>query len=288
MFKIVKYLWVDCFIDKFAKLYPQIPSFLLYNNRHNVELAIKDGNLSLDFSKINTYFEVLLKKFEVKKILIDISAVSNIKNVLLPCDSFFLPYSVQNYKKFHLEHYILLKDYVQGQYCIFDDNPIFEGLLSENLVNASYEYFNSPIFHYSVPEKILNADESLSLFSATWEIPQCTPAKFIDLLLEEVGRKEKILRIIEESRIPFKRYNSILNCFFDMEKFGFDVSTVIEVGQRYMGELAFISNLASVGLICPEKYIERIIKRMVKLKGLECEFLGEANRVVKTICGATN
>lgn len=277
-------LWVDCFIHKFAMLYSNIPSFLLFNNRYNVCFSYNiDGELLLDFSKCEYYFNLLLDQYGIQRTIIDSSDLSFQKQLILPCDSFFFPYSKQNYLKYHMEHFIILNEFYNGNYFVVDDNPIYNGWLSQEIIDKSYEYFRNQIYRYEPATRELTSSEALSFLKLTWSSPKLELSDFIDDVITGPICKDKALLIIEEARVYLKRYNAIENCAFGLMIYGYDTTSVMKAARQYTDELTFLSNLASIGLRTPDKYIIRIKSRLCKLRTLEYNLYEETEKMMGKI-----
>jgi len=247
-----------------------------------------NGQLLIDFSQCEAYFNDLLQKYGIKRSVVHREHLQFEKPVLLPCDSFYLSYSKQNYQKYHLEHFVLIQEFCDEHYYIYDDNPAYEGWLPQAVIHESYEHFRHQIIHYEPIVYELDLTAALAFFQSTWHTPSSAVSSFIENLVDSQLSSEKILRLIEEARIPFKRYHAIINCAHSLSAYHFNVDLLMEAATKYTDELTFLSNLASVGLRSPERYIGRIRSRISKLQTLELMLFNEINKMKVVLCGDTS
>jgi hypothetical protein len=280
MIENAKLPWVDCFIHKFARLYPEIPSYLIYYNRWNITFSYDmEGTLLIDFAKANQYFNCLLDKYGIEKVKIDFEDIRLQKNILLPCDSYFFPYSTQNCFKYHLEHYIFIREYFNGIYTISDDNPYYEGSISQEVINQSYEYFRNDIYQYGSITNMLNQREINAFLHSIDSLSPIKLTDFYNKLISEEFKPDRVLFLIESTRIPLKRFNAIEHMVCGLRTIKGTNHGLVAAVKCYTDELAFISNLSGIGWRSPERYLERIKLRLEKLKILEYRLNEELRRL---------
>lgn len=271
---------VDCFINKFEYMFHKIPKYILYLNRYNFNLKITEsGNLELDFTYVDKYFNDMLNLYLIEKEEVDYSSLEDYsfeKNIILPCDSFYLPYSSQNYLKFHLEHNILLKRNVKDSFFIYDDNPFFSGYLKKDIICKAYKILNKKIYIYSCGSNF----KSNHIKSFFLEHALNYKFNFFETLEEYINlgyTERKIVQNLNELRIPLKRFEAFLVICISLanETKYDDVENCIKVAERLNNEMKLFSNLVSIGLRNPEKDILRIVKRCNVGKKKETELKEE-------------
>lgn len=270
---------IDCFIHKFGYLFPIIPEYLLFFGRASLEFEVdKNGEVKASYQKCNEYFQSLLEFYDIEKKRIDISDIMKMNgaiNIILPCDSYNFEYCTQNYMSYHLEHNILIKGRENNQFYVFDDNPAYNGTLSQDVILASYSYKQGEIYQY-VRNDNSEKKDSLAFFYKNAMDYQIDLYHFLCKLLDNQCDPQKILLSLEELRITFKRYRSlILICKSINKKFPGIADGCLAAAFKFEDELTLITNLASIGLRNSERYIKRVRNRLDNLRIYETELNGE-------------
>lgn len=265
---------VDCFIDKFSLLYPEIPKYILYANRYNFKIGIKEKDFFLDFSEGNNFFEKILDFYSIKRIeLITNNDIfeKNVFPIFFPCDSFYLFYSELNYLKYHLDHFIIIREYDSNtkSFKIFDDNPYYVGKIDKNDLFASKRSDNMLIFGECNNKHSISDNLAFFIDNIYFNCFKISDSLYEIAMSEEVGIENKLI-FIESLRLYFMRYNSLPIIFDSLQKEGLVMESQFEViVQEYIDELMTVSTLAGVILRKKIKDLSRIFNKLEKIKMLE-------------------
>ena len=276
---------VDCFINKFGYMFPSIPKYILYLNRYDFNIRLlKNGEFELDFANVEKYFKDMLDLYCIKKQEIDyVSLDKAIVNrfIILPCDSFYLPYSKQNYMNYHLEHNILIKSGNSDDFFVYDDNPFFCGQINKTIIHNAYSFFNRNIYEYA-SETTPNREYMIRFFLKNGMNYKFSLFEMIETYINSKFKEIQIIQNLNELRIPLKRFEAFLVICKNLASLiGYDnVEKCIKAAKSLNNEMILFSNLVSIGLKNPERDISRISKRCIIGKRKENELKKEFRDLV--------